>query len=156
MLDAPLDTLYTWAALSVAATVLVGTVAGLPTTPAPDASGVADAVDTVAVADYDATAEHDLDADAVRVGPRRIGLRNDGGAAHATFGFGPVTPASPDSRLGSVAAGTPPSAVFDSPAAFAAAAETARDRDASWRPASELLVVRHVNWEGTDVTVVSA
>ncbi|MDS0240645.1 MULTISPECIES: hypothetical protein [unclassified Haloferax] len=156
MLDAPLDTLYTWAALSVAATVLVGTVAGLPTTPAPDASGVADAVDTVAVAEYDATAEHDLDADAVRLGPRRIGLRNDGGAAHATFGFGPITPASPDSRLGSVAAGTPPSAVFDSPAAFAAAAETARDRDASWRPAGELLVVRHVNWEGTDVTVVSA
>ncbi|GGC62698.1 DUF7283 family protein [Haloferax sulfurifontis] len=156
MLDAPLDTLYTWAALSVAATVLVGTVAGLPTTPAPDASGVADAVDTVAVAEYDATAEHDLDADAVRLGPHRIGLRNDGGAAHATFGFGPVTPATPDSRLGSVAAGTPPSAVFDSPAALAAAAETARDRDASWRPAGELLVVRHVNWEETDVTVVSA
>ncbi|MCO8268914.1 hypothetical protein NKF06_20655, partial [Haloferax sp. AB510] len=42
------------------------------------------------------------------------------------------------------------------PAAFAAAAETARDRNASWHPVSEPLVVRHISWEGTDVTIVSA
>ncbi|AFK18430.1 hypothetical protein E6P09_06580 [Haloferax mediterranei ATCC 33500] len=156
MLDAPLDTLYTWTALSVAATVLLGTVAGLPTTPAPDASSVADTVDGVAVSEFDTTAEHPLTADAVRLGSKRIGLRNEGGAAHATFAFGPITPATPDSRLGSVAMGANPNAVFDSPASFAAAAAAARQRNATWRSAAESLVVRHVSWEGTDVTVVAA
>ncbi|ELZ91815.1 hypothetical protein C440_15924 [Haloferax mucosum ATCC BAA-1512] len=154
MLDAPLDSLYTWTALSVAATVLLGTVVGLPTTPAPDASGVADTVDGVAVAEYDTTAEQPLTADSVRLGPKRIGLRNDGGTAHATFAFGPITPATPDSPLGSVAMGANPTAVFDSPADFAAAADAARHRKATWRSAAESLVVRHVTWEETDVTVV--
>lgn len=156
MFDAPLDSLYIWVALSVAATVLLGLVAGVPTTPAPDATGVADTVDGVAVSDYDAAAEHALDADAVRLDAHRLGLRNAGGTAHATFAFGPVTPATPGSPLGAVAAGAHPSDVFDSPAAFRAAAVTARETNSSWRPAAESLVVRHVSWEGTDVTVVVA
>ncbi|KAB1192204.1 hypothetical protein GJR96_01595 [Haloferax sp. MBLA0076] len=156
MFDAPLESLYTWTALSVAATVLLGVVAGIPTTPAPDASGVADTVDGVAVADYDATAEYPINADSVRLDARRIGLRNEGGAAHATFAFGPIVPTTPGTRLGAVAVGAPPSDVFESPAAFRAAVADAHRTDSSWRPAAESLVVRHVSWEGTDVTVVSA
>ncbi|WP_411968059.1 hypothetical protein [Haloferax sp. YSSS75] len=156
MFDVPFESLYIWTALSVAAVVLVGTVAGLPTTPIPDATGVADTVDSVAVADYDTTAEHPLEADAVSLGSRRIALRNDGGTAHAAFAFGPVTPTTYESRLGSVALGAQPSAVFESPAAFRAAVGDARTTNSSWRPVADTLVVRHVSWEGTDVTVVAA
>ncbi|WP_396610433.1 hypothetical protein ACH9L7_09240 [Haloferax sp. S1W] len=162
MLDVPFESLYTLVALSVAASLLVGVVAGLPTTPAPDTPAVAETIDTVAVADYDAMAEIPLTADAVLLGPHRIGLRNDGGAAHATFAFGPVTPARPDSRLGAVATGADPSAVFDSPAAFREATEAAQSPSTSggaarsWQPAPESLVVRHVTWEGVDVTIVAA
>jgi hypothetical protein len=156
MFDAPLDSLYIWTALSVAATVLLGTVVGLPTTPAPDASGVADTVDGVAVADYDTTAEHALGAEAVRLDSHRLGLRNDGGTAHATFAFGSITPTAPETRLGAVAAGAHPSDVFGSPVAFRAAIDGARHANSSWRPAAESLVVRHVSWEGVDVTIVSA
>ncbi|KAB1197027.1 MULTISPECIES: hypothetical protein [Haloferax] len=156
MFDAPLESLYTWAALSVAATVLLGIVAGLPTTPAPDASGVADTVDGVAVAEYDTVAEHSLGAESVRLGAHRIGLRNAGGTAHATFAFGPVTPAAPGTKLESVAFGARPSAVFESPAELRTAVADAQQTNSSWRPAAEELVVRHVSWEGMDVTVVAA
>ncbi|ELZ86647.1 hypothetical protein C453_05899 [Haloferax elongans ATCC BAA-1513] len=184
MLDVPFESMYTLVALSVGATLLVGVVAGLPTTPAPDAQGVAETIDDVAVAEYDATAEVPLGAAEIRLDPQRIGLRNDGGVAHATLAFGPVTPATLDSRLGAVATGAAPSTVFDSPAAFRKAAAESREvatvtrevatatretatatRDAtaathetgrSWRSAPESLVVRHVTWEGVDVTIVAA
>jgi hypothetical protein len=156
MFDVPFESLYTWTALSVAATVLLGTVAGLPFTPAPDATVAADAVDRVAVSEYDTTAEYAHGAEAVRLDTRRIGLRNDGGAAHATFAFGPITPTHPETRLGAVAAGAHPSDVFESADAFHAAVTEAHHPNSSWRPAAESLVVRHVTWEGWDVTVVSA
>ncbi|UVE48940.1 hypothetical protein KU306_08290 [Haloferax larsenii] len=186
MLDVPFESMYTLVALSVGATLLVGVVAGLPTTPAPDAQEVAETIDDVAVAEYDATAEIPLGAAEIRLGPQRIGLRNDGGAAHATLAFGPVVPTTLDSRLGAVATGAAPSDVFESPAVFREAAAESREVSAatheaattirgpatatatrnsttathepgrSWRPAPESLVVRHVTWEGVDVTIVAA
>lgn len=159
MLDVPLDSWYAWFGLSLASVALVGAVAGLPTTPPPNAADAAATVDRVAAAEYDATAEHPLDASAVRVGSRRISLRNDAGTAHATFGFAPVTPVpAGDSPLRAVLHGTPPETAFDSPTAFQQAIVDARaeSSDAAWREVDRTLVVRRTSWEGVDVVLVDA
>lgn len=159
MLDVPLDSLYAWFGLSLASVALVGAVAGLPTTPPPNAADAATTVDRVAAAEYDATAEHPLDASAVRIESRRISLRNDAGTAHATFGFGPVTPVpASDSPLRSVLHGAPPEDAFDSPTAFQQAVVDARAEsdDAAWREVDRTLVVRRTSWEGVDVVLVDA
>lgn len=159
MLDVPLDSWYAWFGLSLASVALVGAVAGLPTTPPPNAADAAATVDRVAAAEYDATAEHPLDASAVRVGSRRISLRNDAGTAHATFGFGPVTPVpAGESPLRAVLYGAPPETVFASRAAFQRAIVDARadSNDAAWRDVNQTLVVRGTSWEGVDVVLVDA
>jgi hypothetical protein len=155
-MDLPLDAWYAWLGLAAASATLLGIAGALPTQPPPDAAGVADTVDRVAVGGATATAEHPLAARAVRVGPRRLGLRNGAGAAHATFAFGPVTPVPGNGRLSAVLGGTPPDRAFDSPAAFRRTARRARDRDPTWSPAPDALRVRRVTWEGVDVTLVGA
>ncbi|MFC6826399.1 DUF7283 family protein [Halopelagius fulvigenes] len=159
MLDVPLDSWYAWFGLSLASLALVGAVAGLPTTPPPNAADAAETVDRVAAAEYDATAEHPLDASAIRIGTRRISLRNDAGTAHATFGFGPVTPVPVgDSPLRAVLHGAPPESVFESKAAFQQAVVDARvgADDATWRDVDRTLIVRRTSWEGVDVVLVDA
>ncbi|WP_410765429.1 hypothetical protein [Haloferax sp. DFSO60] len=156
MFDAPVESLSLWTALAVGGVVLLGVVAGLSSHPAPDAAGVADAVDRVAVAEYDATATVRLHADSVRLGTHRIALRNDGGTSHATFAFGPITPASPDTPLAAVAQGSSPEAVFDTRTAFETALVDARTADPSWHAAEESLVVRRISWEGSDALIVVA
>lgn len=154
MFDAPVDSLYIWAALAVGGVALFGVVGGLPTTPAPDAAGAADVVDRVAVAEYGATTEYRVRADAVRLDAHRIALKNDGGVSHATFAFGPVASATPDSKLATVAMGASPGVLFDTSAEFEAAVADAHTYNASWRPAAETLVVRRISWEGVDATIV--
>ncbi|RDI71231.1 DUF7283 family protein [Halopelagius longus] len=159
MLDVPLDSWYAWFGLSLASLALVGAVAGLPTTPPPNATDAAETVDRVAAAEYDATAEHPLDAASVRLGTRRISLRNDAGTAHATFGFGPVTPVpTGDSPLRAVLHGAPPERVFESKAAFQQAIVDARVESdtATWRDVDRTLIVRRTSWEGVDVVLVDA
>ncbi|WP_311170962.1 DUF7283 family protein [Halobellus ordinarius] len=159
MFDLPLEAWYGWIGLSLAGVALVGAAAGLPTTPPPDAGAAAGTVDRVAAAEYTATAEHPLEADEIRLGTRRIGLRSDAGTAHATLAFGPVTPVPDgDSPLRDVLYGTPPSRVFDSPQAFREAIVAARadGQDATWREIDRTLIVRRVTWEGVDVVLVDA
>lgn len=159
MLDVPLDSWYAWFGLSLASLALVGAVAGIPATPPPNATDAAETVDRVAAAEYDATAEHPLDASAVRIGTRRISLRNDAGTAHATFGFAPVTPVpAGDSPLRSVLHGAPPESVFASKTAFQQAVVDARvdAGDATWRDVERTLIVRRTSWEGVDVVLVDA
>jgi hypothetical protein len=159
MLDAPLDSWYAWLGLSLAGATLAGAVTGLPTTAPPDATAAAETVDRVAAAEYAATAEHPLDATAVRLGTRRLALRNEAGTTHATLAFGPVTPVPPgESPLRDVVFGTPPDAAFDSPEAFRQAVVEARTRgtDAPWREVDRTLVARRVSWEGVDVVLVDA
>lgn len=162
MLDVPLDSWYAWFGLSLASLALVGAVVGLPTTPPPNAADAAETVDRVAAAEYDATAEHPLDASVVKLGTRRVSLRNDAGTAHATFAFGPVTPvpAEDDSPLRAVLHGAPPESVFDSKTAFQQAVVDARaasgSGDAPWREVDRTLVVRRTAWEGVDVVLVDA
>ncbi|WP_267642524.1 DUF7283 family protein [Haloarchaeobius amylolyticus] len=160
MPDLPIDAWYCWVGLAAASLAVAGVAVELPTRPAPDAAAAADTVDAVAAASYPTTAEHPVDASAVRLDPHRLSLRNAGGTTHATFGFGPVVPVAADSRLQRVATGDPPSSVFDSPVAFARAVEQARERtesrDATWRQAPARIRITRVHWEGTNVTLVDA
>ena len=154
MLGVPIDAWYTWLGLSIASIALVGVGAALPTGPPPAADDVADTVDRTAATAHPATAEHPLAARAVRIEPRSVGLRNDAGTTHATFAFGPVTPSARSDALTDVLRGVPPGSRFDSGSALCAAARTARERPSRWRPADDPLIVRHVVWEGCDVTLV--
>lgn len=159
MLDLPLDSWYAWLGLSLAGVALVGAASGLPTVPPPNADSAAATVDRVAAAEYAATAEHPLDATAVRLGTRRLELRNDAGTAHATLAFGPVTPVpTNDSALRDVVHGAHPSTAFDTPEAFRQAIIDARARggDAPWRAVDRTLLVRRTTWEGVDVVLVDA
>ncbi|WP_136588460.1 DUF7283 family protein [Salinigranum halophilum] len=155
MFDTPIDAWYAWLGLAAATLVVFGVVSSLPTTPAPDAPAVAETVDAVATSEYETTATRALDARAVRIGPRRIGLRTDAGTAHATLGYR-VVPVEPGTTLARVLRGQPPAAVFTSRATFERAVDTARDRarDPAWRPAGRHLVVRRLSWDGVDVTLV--
>ena len=153
MFDTPIDAWYVWLGLSVASLAVFGVVTGLPTTPAPDATDVAETIDQVAATGYDTTAARDLDARAIRVGTRRVGLRNDAGAAHATLAS-PVVPVTRETRLVHLLHGAPPETVFRSPGVLRKRVAVARDHEPRWRPAEEALVIRHVVWGDVDVTLV--
>jgi hypothetical protein len=155
MFDVPVDAWYTWLGLSLASVVLLGVGTALPTTPPPAAADVADTVDRAAASTSSLTAEHPLDARELRVEPNRLGLRNDAGTTHATFAFGPVTPADGNQALLAVLRGAPPSSRFDSAVGLCAAAGAARDRSARWQSVDGPLLVRHVVWEGCGVTLVA-
>lgn len=151
MFDAA-DSLLTWTGLTLAAAAFLGAALAVPHAPPPDATAVADAVDRVAASDYDAAATVDIAADEVRVGPRRLSLRGDGGTTHAVFAER-VVPARPDSPLDRVLRGGDPDPLFETPGAFARAAALAWNRPAEWR-STETLRVRHVVWGGVDVVLV--
>jgi hypothetical protein len=154
MFDVPVDAWYVWVGLVVAGVALLGVVTSLPTAPPPDATSVAETVDRTAGTRYEATAEHPIDADAIRLTPHGVGLRNGAGTAHATFAFGDVTPVVRGTRLHAVLFGAPVASRFTSPTELAAASTAARERNATWRPTDGPVVVRHLTWEGTDVTLV--
>jgi hypothetical protein len=158
MFDASPEATYWFLGLATASLVLVGVATDLPTRPPPDAAAAANTVDALAASDHAGTATHPIDATAVRVTPGSVSLRASVGATHATFAFGPVTPAPPDSALAAVARGVPPGERFDSPEALAAAAAAAREdaTTADWRPAPDSLRVRRVNWGDVRVTLVLA
>jgi hypothetical protein len=155
MLDAPVDAWYVWIAVAAASVATLGVALSFPTAPPPDAAGVADTVDSVARCEYAATAEHPVAAAKIRIGPYRLGLRNDAGTAHATFATGPVVPIRDGTPLAAVVRGTSPRKAFDSSAAFRRAVERARERDATWHPADDRLLARCLSWEGVDATLVA-
>lgn len=153
MFEAPVDSLYVMVGLSLVSVAVAGTAVGLPTTPAPNAASLADTVDSVAASPYPATAEHPTDATAVRIGPRRVALRNDGGVAHATFTQGPVVPVD-DGPLERVLRGVPPDQAFESPDEFRQAMRSARTRSPSWRHVDGEVWIRNVVWGDVRVTLV--
>ncbi|MFB6281747.1 MAG: hypothetical protein ABEH40_06990 [Haloferacaceae archaeon] len=151
------DGWYAWLGVAAAGVAVLAVVLALPTAPPPDSAGAADAVDGVAAAEYGAVAEYRLDAAReVRIGPRRIALRNDAGTTQATFAYGPVTPVRSGGPLRRVLEGTPPTAAFGSAAAVRRAAAAARTGGTEWRPVDGPLVARRVALEGRDVTLVGA
>lgn len=149
------DTISVWVATGVAAAAFLGVATSFPTVPPPDATGVANTVDRVAAAEHPTTATHEVAADAVWIGERRIALRNDAGTASAAFAYGPVVPVAAGTRLADVLRGTPPATTFDGDTAFRRAIDRARNRTVGWTSADRVRV-RRVSWEGIDVTLVGA
>lgn len=154
MFEAPLDAWYVWIGLAALSATTLGIVSTLPTAPPPDATGSAQAIDSVAASEHAAVDTHPLsNTDEIRIGVDSISLRGGGGTAHAAFGFGPVTPVAGRPDLRAVLDGEPPSAVFRTPEAFRSAAVSARNAEPQWQRTDEL-VVRGVQWEGVDVVLV--
>jgi hypothetical protein len=154
VLDVPIDSWYTWLGVATVSVIAFGAVTSLPTAPPPDAASVADAIDRTAASQHNSTAEIPIGADELRIGSNRIGLRNDGGTAHASLAYGPVVPVGEEQRLQAVLRGSAPSRAFDSPAELRAASEAARTDRLVWRPVEGDLLVRHLTWKGVGVTLV--
>lgn len=154
MFDAPVDAWYVWVALSLVAATVAGTVAEFPTAPPPDAHVAASTVDRVAAADYDATARHPVDADAVKLEPATLSFRDDGRVTHARLASR-VTPVRPGTALWRILRGARPGDLFESVANLRRAASEARDRPAQWERTDQLLV-RTVTWRDVHVTLVGA
>jgi hypothetical protein len=152
MFDPPVETLPVWVGLALASLAMFGLATSLPTA-APDATPLAGTVDGVAASAHEATGEHPIAADAVRLDTHRVTVRHDGESAHATLRYAPVTPVARGTALYRVLRGTPPARLFDSPAAFERAVRRARDR-APVTVEADRVVVRRVEWGGRDVTLV--
>lgn len=156
MFDVPVESTYVWVALVLVSAAVLGLAVRVPTAPPPDATPVARTVDSVASSPYEATASRPIDADQIRLGSERVGLRTDAGASHAGYAYDRVVPTSGSDSLGRVLRGRPPERVFDSRNAFAAALKRARIHTASWEPAPPRLLVRRVSWGGVSATLVGA
>lgn len=150
----PADVPPIWIALLVVSATVLGVVLALPNAPPPDATRVAQSIDAVAATDHTATATVPMDVEDVRLSIHQIALRSEGGTAHASLHYGPVTPVQRDSDLAAVLHGAPPEAVFDSPEAFRTARDRARATNSTWEPAGTAIDVRRVQYgEVTDVLV---
>lgn len=156
MFDTPLDVLYVWLGLAIVGTAALGLAVRLPGGPPPDATPLARSVDSVAASPHEATASQPIDADEIRLGSEYVGLRADGGSAHAAFAYDGVRPVATDHDLTAVLRGEPPERVFDDRAAFADALERADTREPDWRQAPSRLLVRRVVWGDADATLVGA
>lgn len=154
MFGPPIDTWYLWLGVGAASVAVFGVALALPTAAPPDATAVAATVDSVASSDHEAVASRRLRVEQLRLGSHAVALRTDGGVAHASFAYAPVTPTGNATRLASVLHGTPPESAFDSPSAFAQTLERARNATRTWRNAPRRLFVRRVSWEGVDATLV--
>jgi hypothetical protein len=152
VLDTTADTWYTWIGL-VAASVAVASVAvSLPSAPPPDPGPLVRTVEGVTASPYGETERVSVVADRIRLGPKRVSLRSDGGTAHGTFATAVVPVRSGPLRR--VLAGRPPPAVFERPAAFEWSLRTAAERTPRWRAAPDHLAVRRVSWRGVSATLV--
>ena len=101
--EAPMDGWYTWVAVALVSIGLAGVAVSLPDRPPPDADRAVGVLDRVGASEYGAAASLDHDAEAVRIGPEQIAMRNSAGADRARVSFGPVVPVStleltPDQR----------------------------------------------------------
>ncbi|MBV0923666.1 hypothetical protein KTS45_05575 [Halomicroarcula limicola] len=154
MFETHAETLFVWVALAAVSVAVLGVVVGLPSTAPPDAAAIAATVDEVATSPPGSVATRGLTATEWRLTRRQVGLRTDGGTAHATF-LRHAVPAT-EGRLAAALDGHRPSRLFGSPASFQRAIERAETGTAAgeWRPAPERVTVRRVAWGGVDVTLV--
>jgi hypothetical protein len=155
MFDAPVDALPVWLGLTAASVATLGVVTALPVAPPPDAGAAAATVDAVAASEGAATAEHGVRARLVDLRRDGLSLRGRHGASQAGIAYGPITPVRPGTDLHRVLTGVPPGDAFDSPRALERASRRARER-APVELRTDRLLVRHVVWEGVDVTLVGA
>lgn len=169
--ETPVDAWYVWVGVTIASLAIAGVVLSLPTQPPPDAARAANTVDRVAGSTQVAAATVDHRAEEIRLGTSRLSMRNDGGTAHATIAFGPVTPvmavddATAREALRLLLHGTPPARVLDR-AAFETltesdlrkAADSVRasrhDDSPAWHQAGDRLRFRSVSLAGELVVLV--
>jgi hypothetical protein len=156
MFDAPTDTWYLWLGVAATSVVALGVAVSLPTATGADAQRVAAAIDAVAGSPHEATGEYNLDAEAIRLGPHRLGLREAGVDTEATLRNGPIAPVSGAGDLRAVLRGGRPASRFDTASALERAAATARDRRRRWRSVDGPVRIRRINWGDVDVTLVGA
>lgn len=165
MFETHLDATYAWLGVAIVSVATAGVAATLPASPPPDAAGVAHTIDSVADGPYPATAEHGLAADRIRLTTGSVALGDGRGTARAALDAPRITPvvhtstgtdrdAVVDERLRRVLNGVPPERVFEDPAAFAAAAERARNRNHGWTTAPDRITVRRVHYGDVRVTLV--
>ena len=152
MLDTTADVWPTWLGLTVASLAVAGVAVGLPAAPPPDPEPVAATVDATAASPHTEREVVPVEASQIRLTPRGIALRSQGGTAHATLTRSVVPVRGPP--LQRVLDGAPPASVYDSRAAFREALRVAKDREPRWRPAPPRLTVRRVHWRGVDATLV--
>jgi len=169
-LETPADAWYVWVGVAIVSVGVAGVALGLPSQPPPDANVAANAVDRVAASQYGASASFDHEADAIRIGPKQIGMRNDGGTAHASIAVGSMIPVfETEGELHRAATalvdGEPGPRVvadarFESERALRDAFEQTQlrlDRQgANWRAAAGNLRVRAVRLGGETVVLVDA
>ncbi|MDS0257925.1 hypothetical protein NDI56_00720 [Haloarcula sp. S1CR25-12] len=152
MFDTHVDTMYVWVAVGAVSVAVFGVVTQLPTSASPDGAAVATTIDEVATSPSGSVTTRELTASDWSLTGRQVGLRSTGGTVHETL-LRPAVPATAG-RLRTVLDGTPPSAVYGSPAAFRQATEAARTDGVQWRTAPDRMTVRRVVWGGVDVTLV--
>ena len=152
VLDTTADTWYTWLGLVATSLAVGGVVAGLPTAVPPDAEAVAAAVDDIATSPYAERERVAVLAETMRLDTHRLGLRSDGGTAHASFTQG-VTPAD-SRRLTAVLRGSSPQEVYQTEGAFVGALREARAADRGGQPAPDRLTVRRVTWGEVNATLI--
>lgn len=145
MFGLPAETTWVWVGLTLASAAMLTVVLGVPTA-APDADRAATAIEDVAVSEHGGEATIELRADEIRLGPDRVGLRSDGGSAHADIRYGTIIPVPPDSKLERVLEGHPPETVFFRPATFQKAAVNARLGTHEWRTAGDRLTIKRVQY----------
>ena len=155
--EVPADAWYVWIGVSIVSIGLAGVVVALPAEPPPDAERAAGALDRVAAAGYDATVTLEHDADAVRIGPERIAMRNNGGVSRARLSFGPVVPvdalemtAAERTVIDGVIAGERPL-----PAGFERRLAGVDNETGRWSPARGALRARAVEVAGRRVVLVA-
>lgn len=153
MLDPPADAWYVWLGLAAVSVSIAGMAISLQTAAPPQATPVADEIDSVAASPHEARTTVDVSADQLRLRQESVALRSDGGTAHAQVTFGPITPVS-DGKLGRVLGGAHPSTVFDTKAEFESAIHRAHNRTGGWEEAPDQLVVARVTWRDVDATLV--
>jgi len=155
MFELPADSPALLVGLAVGAVVFLAVAGSLPTRPPPDAAGVAGTIDDVAAGDAPGSASRDHGAEAVRLDPYGLAMRNDGGTASATFAFGPITPVGDAGPLRAVLRGDHPVDVFETRGQFREAVVEGRNQPRDWEP-STTIQVRGVSWDGYRVTLVGA
>jgi len=153
MFDPPFEAWYVWLGVGIVSVAVTGLALSLPTSSAPSATPVADAVDSVASSPHDARTTVEVPAARLRLRPRSVALRSDGGPARAQLAFGPVTPVG-DGKLRRVLDGERPENVFSNQSAFETAIGAAQNRRGTWQEAPDRLAVARVTWGDVDATLV--
>lgn len=163
--ESPADAWYVWAGVALGSMLVAGIVLELPTQPPPDATRVANTIDSLSTNTYEASATIEHEADVFKFGTKRISMRNDGGIDHASLAFATLTPVSRvqnqtrQRTFRRMLEGEPPESVTDVDAErlvkWVQTVQTRLDENGRrWRQADGQMYVRMVTLDGQRVVLV--